>query len=58
MSTHIVNVLAPGLDLSAGALDVEKPMLVEAHQSDTAIESRDIGIFGRHAPAVHPQGAA
>jgi hypothetical protein len=47
--THIVVVLAPKLDLCAGVVKVQEPMLVHTFKANPSIEAFDEGIVRRFA---------
>jgi hypothetical protein len=49
MWTHVIQVQSPSLDLNSGVLDVEEPMLVQAFQSEPAVEGFAVGVFRRFA---------
>ena len=44
MRTDIVVVLAPNFNFFFGILDVEEPVLIEAFQSEPAVEGLTVGV--------------
>src|SRR5476651_1339006 len=53
--SHIVVVLAPKLDLCAGVVKVQEPMLVQAFNANASVKAFDEGIVRRFAGPAEVQ---